>query len=97
MIFSVSNVEILSCFFSTGSKFRRLSSFDKNSSKVRLICSMPNCLEYIFFTLTSFRGNTVYWPAPGFTDTELGVLMEPEVDSWRGGSLRESSSLRLCG
>jgi hypothetical protein len=20
------------------------------------------------------------WPAPGFTDTELGVLMEPEVD-----------------
>jgi hypothetical protein len=19
------------------------------------------------------------WPAPGFTDTELGVLMEPEV------------------
>jgi len=21
-----------------------------------------------------------FWPAPGFTDTELGVLMEPEVD-----------------
>jgi hypothetical protein len=20
------------------------------------------------------------WPAPGFEDTELGVLMEPEVD-----------------
>jgi hypothetical protein len=23
---------------------------------------------------------TYVWPAPGFTDTELGVLMEPEVD-----------------
>ena len=22
----------------------------------------------------------VYWPAPGSEDTELGVLMEPEVD-----------------
>jgi hypothetical protein len=22
----------------------------------------------------------VYWPAPGFEDTEIGVLMEPEVD-----------------
>jgi hypothetical protein len=23
--------------------------------------------------------NVARWPAPGFTDTELGVLMEPEV------------------
>jgi hypothetical protein len=22
----------------------------------------------------------LHWPVPGFTDTELGVLMEPEVD-----------------
>jgi hypothetical protein len=25
------------------------------------------------------QANLAYWPAPGFEDTELGVLMEPEV------------------
>src|SRR5712692_4134692 len=39
----------------------------------------------------------VSWPAPGSTDTELGVLMETGGVSWRGGSLHASSSLRLCG
>jgi hypothetical protein len=28
----------------------------------------------------SASGSSPDWPAPGFTDTELGVLMEPEVD-----------------
>jgi hypothetical protein len=36
------------------------------------------------------------WPASGSEDTELGVLMESEVGSWRDGSLPASSSLRLC-
>jgi hypothetical protein len=33
-----------------------------------------------FFGLScSFAKLHVYWPAPGSADTELGVLMEPEV------------------
>jgi hypothetical protein len=35
------------------------------------------------------------WPAPGFEDTEFGVFMEPGGGSWRDGSSRGSSSLRL--
>jgi hypothetical protein len=35
------------------------------------------------------------WPAAGFEDTEFGVFMEPGGVSWRDGSSRESSSLRL--
>ena len=29
--------------------------------------------------LSSFRRDLREWPAPGSADTELGVLMEPEV------------------
>ena len=36
------------------------------------------------------------WPAPGSVDTELGVFDGAGGASWRGVSLRGSSSLRRC-
>lgn len=41
---------------------------------------MTSCGDSVSIVALQLVGDQVGWPAPGSEDTELGVLMEPEVD-----------------
>jgi len=54
--------------------------------------------DYSVVTLFGFDCvDAATWPAPGSADTELSVLMEPEVCHGETEVYPGSSSLRRCG
>ena len=63
-----------------------IATFASNISSILVlsVCAVNGLTRYsftpaLFAATTNSFLDSVVWPAPGSEDTELGVLMEPEV------------------
>jgi hypothetical protein len=62
-------------------EFEKLLGAPLSSGGARTAFNVPSNFDVVVKKVhVGFVGANVIWPAPGSEDTELGVLMEPEVD-----------------